>query len=346
MWTAPDWLGSLEPATNIKTPVEYFRMFFSFNLLKHVVDQSNLYFIQQNLSNLNLNCLELEQFIGLVLAMSLVKLSNSQKYWSGKLNCPLVTKVFSRDRWEQIKAMIHFNNNKNLVTDKKHPDYDTLFKVRPLIAHLAEKFQEIPKLQGLCVDEQMIPFKGVSLLKQYLPLKPSKWGYKVYCLCGADGVMYDFFIYNGKIEHLPHEPDLGASSNAVVNLTQTIPSNLNHLLYFDRWFTSIALQAYLASKGIHCLGMVSLNQIPGVGFASDKDFAKTGRGTYQECAVIDNVETRAVKWMDSRSVVLLSTFALAEPLSECKQYDKKRKCTIMVPCPSIVQEYNIWGVWI
>ena len=62
--------------------------------------------------------------------------------------------------------------------------------------------------------------------------------------------------------------------------------------------------------------------------------------------MIDNMETRAVKWMDSRSVVLLSTFASAEPLSECKRYDKKRKCTIKVPCPSIVQEYkkNMGGV--
>ena len=98
MWTTPDWLGSLEPATSIKTPVEYFRMFFSSDLLKHVVDQSNLYFVQQNLSNLNLSCSELEQFIGSLLAMSLVKLCNSQKYWSGDLNCPLVTEVFSRVR--------------------------------------------------------------------------------------------------------------------------------------------------------------------------------------------------------------------------------------------------------
>ena len=98
----------------------------------------------------------------------------------------------------------------------------------------------------------------------------------------------------------------------------------------------------ISCKQRHSLfGNVSLNRLPGVGFASDKDFAKTGRGTYQEkCAVIDNVETRAVKWMDSRSVVLLSTFSSAEPLSECKRYDKKRKCIIMVPCPSIVQEYN------
>ena len=142
MWTTPDWLESLEPATSIKTPVEYFQMFFFSDLLKQVVDQSNLYSIQQNLSNLNLNCSELEQFIGSLLAMSLVKLCNSRKYWSGKLNCPLVTEVFSRDRWEQIKAMIHFNNNENLVTDKKHPDYDTLFKVRPLIAILLKNFKK------------------------------------------------------------------------------------------------------------------------------------------------------------------------------------------------------------
>ena len=171
MWTTPDWFGGLEPATSIKTPVEYFRMFFSSDLLKHVVDQSNLYSVQQNLSNLNLNCSELEQFIGSLLVMSLVKLCNSRKYWSGKLNCPLVTEVFSRDRWDQIEVMIHFNNNENLVTDKKHPDYDALFKVRPLIAHLAEKFQEIPKSQRLCVDERMIPFKGVSSLKQYFAIK-------------------------------------------------------------------------------------------------------------------------------------------------------------------------------
>ena len=83
----------------------------------------------------------------------------------------------------------------------------------------------------------------------------------------------------------------------------------------------------VSCKQRHSLfGNVSLNRLPAIGFASDKNFAKTGRGTYQEkCAVIDNVKTRAVQWMDSRSVVLLSTFASAEPLSECKRFEKKKK---------------------
>ena len=240
--TVPDWLGHMEPATTIKSPVEYFKTCFSFDILQHIVDQSNLYSVQKNLNNnLNLCVSELEQFIGSLLAMLLVKLSSSRLYWSGKLNCPLESQVMSRDRWEQIKSNLHFNDNSNYVASKDDPNYDKLFKIRPLVTHLTNKFNEIPKPQRLCVDEQMIPFKGISSLKQYMPLKPVKWGYKVHCLCGEDGIMYGFVIYKGKIEPLSDEPDLGASSNIVVNLARTIPNDLNHLLYFDRWFTSLPL---------------------------------------------------------------------------------------------------------
>ena len=341
-WTVPDWLGHMEPATTIKSPVEYFQTCFSSDILQHIVDQSNLYSVQKNLNNnLNLCVSELEQFIESLLAMSLVKLSSSRLYWSGKLNCPLVSQVMSRDRWEQIKSNLHFNDNSNYVASKDDPNYDKLFKIRPLVTHLTNKFNEIPKPQRLCVDEQMIPFKGISSLKQYMPLKPVKWGYKVHCLCGEDGIMYDFVIYKGKIEPLSDEPDLGASSNIVVNLARTIPNDLNHLLYFDRWFTSLPLQTHLASKGIYSLGTVNVNRLPGIAFASDKEFLQTGRGSYQEkSTVVDACEVRAVKWMDNRSVTLLSTFASAEPLNECKRYDKKEKKSVIVPCPAIVQEYN------
>ena len=272
-WATPDWLGRRHTSETKRAPIEYFRSFFFPDLLQHIVEQSNLYSVQKNVNkSLNLSPSELEQFLGSLLAMSLVKLSNSRKYWSGKLNCPLVSEVMSRDRWEQIKSNLHFNDNNNCETNKDHPNYDKLFKIRPFIAHLAEKFREIPKPQRLCVDEQMIPFKGISSLKQYMPLKPVKWGYKVHCLCGSDGIMYDFIIYSGKIEPLPNEPDLGASSNIVVNLATTIPNDLNHLLYFDRWFTPLPLQTHLKKKGIHCLGTVNINRLPGIGFATDKEF--------------------------------------------------------------------------
>lgn len=60
--------------------------------------------------------------------------------------------------------------------------------------------------------------------------------------------MYDFFIYSKKIEPVLGEPDLGASSNVVLKLAQSIPVGLNHLLYFDNWFTSLPLMTTLAKK--------------------------------------------------------------------------------------------------
>ena len=45
----------------------------------------------------------------------------------------------------------------------------------------------------------MIKFKGRSSIKQYLPLKPIKRGYKVWCLCDPiTGYLFNYQIYLGK----------------------------------------------------------------------------------------------------------------------------------------------------
>ena len=53
----------------------------------------------------------------------------------------------------------------------------------------------------LSIDEAMIPFKGRSTMKQYLPLKPVKRGFKVWAISDAtNGYMYDFNVYTGATE--------------------------------------------------------------------------------------------------------------------------------------------------
>ena len=124
------------------------------------------------------------------------------------------------------------------MTNKDHPNHTKLFKIWPLISQLQTTFRQIPKPQRLCVDEHMIPFQSVSTLKQYMPLKSVKWGHKAHCLWGTDVVMYDFFYLfkKNKIEPLSGKPDLGASSNAVVNLAETIPNNAKHLFILTGGF--------------------------------------------------------------------------------------------------------------
>jgi hypothetical protein len=69
--------------------------------------------------------------------------------------------------------------------------------------------------------------------------------------------MYCLTIYSGQENdnrfRLPHEPDLGTSSNIIVQLTRNIERNKNQRIYFDNFCISIPLAAYLKQNGILCL---------------------------------------------------------------------------------------------
>ena len=58
----------------------------------------------------------------------------------------------------------------------------------------------IAPTENLCIDEQMVPFKGRSKLKQYNPQKPKKWGYRLYVLTNPEGLIYNFEVHTGTIE--------------------------------------------------------------------------------------------------------------------------------------------------
>ena len=50
----------------------------------------------------------------------------------------------------------------------------------------------------MAVDESMVPFKGRSSMEQYMPIKPVKRGYKVWCLAESrNGFVSQFDIYSG-----------------------------------------------------------------------------------------------------------------------------------------------------
>jgi hypothetical protein len=128
----------------------------------------------------------------------------------------------SRDRSEQIRRFIHFNDNGNLSA-RNDGNYDRLFKIRPLVDKLVSKCRNIP-LHGqiFSVDEQIVPSKGKSSLKSYNPEKAHKWGYTIFALCDVAGTVYNFEIYVEKITPKPEHRDIGPSSNIVLQLSSVI----------------------------------------------------------------------------------------------------------------------------
>ncbi|KAJ8367446.1 hypothetical protein AAFF_G00317660 [Aldrovandia affinis] len=130
------------------------------------------------------------------------------------------------NRWEAIKKFLHFNDN-NEQPGRQEESFDELYKIRPLITHLVSKLMTIPMSEKLSVDEQMVPFKGRNRLKQYLPAKPKKWGYKLFFVAGSDGIPHNFEVYTGRVVQPPELADVGASGNIVLQLAQPVPKHNN-----------------------------------------------------------------------------------------------------------------------
>ena len=322
----------------LETPYEYFKFIFTDELINEICLQTNLYSSRKNPNQpLNLDTQEFEQWLGICMRMSITKISNTRLHWSAHSFNEKIKSLMSRKRWESIKSNLHLVDNDNLNKD------DKLGKVRLLIDHLQKAFREIPKEENLSIDEQMVPFKGASSLKQYIPKKPTKWGYKLFILADNNGLVYDFFPYTGPIPAVtrPGIPDLGASSNSVLILCENVPDGKNHKIYFDNWFTSMKLVEHLATRGIWACGTVQERRLRGLTFKSDKDLKKNGRGSFDEkSTVIEDYVLTAVKWFDNRPVTLLSSFLSSQPIVTCKRYDKKEKVYRDIVLPNIVSQYN------
>ena len=101
----------------------------------------------------------------------------------------------SRNRFEKILSIpLHFNDN-NLQKPYGDPNYEPLFKLKPIVDLLRNIFgtTAIPETM-VAVDEMMVAFKGRHKLKCYIPQKPTKWGYKLWTMAGVSGYVYNFEI--------------------------------------------------------------------------------------------------------------------------------------------------------
>lgn len=337
----PQWKGVIVEADEVRQPIDYFRDFFDNATLDHIVDQSNLFAVQTNVTKpLNIDRKELEQFIGSVIYMPVVALPRSRMYWGRNTRIPQIADVMSRDRWQAIKSNLHLNDNANMP-DQADTSRDRLFKIRPLLDLLLPKFNSIQQAQMLSVDEQMIPFKGRSSLRQYIPSKPYKWGYKVFVMCDTNGLVHNFQIYTGVISSVPGRLDIGSSGNIVVKLAEVIKPDTNTILYFDNWFTSLNLINELCKLGIWSLGTIRANRLGGCEFSSDAVLKRRGRGSHEEQeGKVENTKIRIVKWYDNRAVTLASSYSSGRPISSVRRWDKSTKQYIDVDRPHIVADYN------
>lgn len=113
-----------------------------------------------------------------------------------ELGFPSIVECMSRNRYETIRSVLHFNDNSSMLAPNDE-NRDRLHKIRPLIDYLNNVFCNIPYRHHLSLDEQLCSSKANHYMKQYLPDKPNKWGYKFFVLSDDRGYSYKFELYSG-----------------------------------------------------------------------------------------------------------------------------------------------------
>ena len=200
------------------TPLEVFKLFFTIDILQFIADQTNQY--AQKCMDPHvyatwqmITVQELKAYMGFMILMGLVQLPSLYDYWKNDSifhYSPIASRI-SRSRFMEINRYLHFADNETLAP-LGSPEYDRLGKIKPILQLLVPKFSNHYNLnKHVSVDEAMIPFKGRSAMKQYMPLKPVKRGFKVWVLADAtNGYVSNLKVYTGKSEETS-EDGLGGS---------------------------------------------------------------------------------------------------------------------------------------
>lgn len=327
--------GPVDPYLYKKSPLDIWELIF-LPFIDKIVTESNLYASQKNVS-LDTTPEEVRAYLGIVIFMGYHSLPSIRSYWSSDPNffCERVAKVMTVKRFLKLTRFLHLNDNLQMpLRNSEH--FDKLYKIRPLINHLKQVYSDLytPSKQ-LAIDESMVAFTGRSTMKQFMPLKPIKRGFKVWALAdSSNGYLINFDVYTGKKSS--NQTEFGLGENVVLDLTQ----NLKHkscCLYFDNFFTSIPLIDKLHKNDLFACGTFRVNKkmYPKDIMKKDKDF-KMGDTDFAQS---DDVSISRWKDRGKKPVTVVSNMHNASATEIVLRTNSRGQRTPIL-CPSSIADYN------
>eukprot|EP00731_Ephydatia_muelleri_P013728 Em0007g1038a len=296
---------------------EIFNHFFTDSLIDHIVIQTNKY-AQETMEPTkflkwkSVTTEELRAYFGFMILMGLVRMPELEDYWKldPVFNYPPIASRISRNRFKEISRFLHFADNQSLV-NRGEPGFDRLGKVRPVIEEISKSLlHNYDVSRDVVVDEAMIPFKGRSYLKQYLPKKPVKWGIKAWCLADShNGYVQKVDVYAGKT--MGERKDWNMGEQVVLDLTYHLRGKYHHV-YCDNFFTSSRLLEELLANGIYGCGTVRQNT---KGYPAHLKMSGKGKRAQRKLGLINRGDMVAQQqgplvstvWLDTKPVTMMAT---------------------------------------
>ena len=326
---------------NNSSCIEIFKAFVPEECVDMITCQSNLYKEKKitDLKNSNkfrknsrlnkcddITVDELYAFQALTILMGITKKPHIEMYWSSDamIETPIFSKIMPLRRFQTILSLLHFSEETE-STDK-------LYKIRPIIEYLIDRFQSIYRPgEKISIDESLMKFQGKLSFKQFNRNKRARFGLKFYETCDSNnGYIYNFKIYVGKYENDSNEKSPhGKSGKVVIEMIGDLEGQ-GRSLYVDNWYSSPKLFSKLHDEKTNVCGTIRKNRthLPKI----NTKIIKKG-----EVKKFSSSQMTFIAWKDKKVVTMLSTMHSPEMITTDKieHHNKQNKVK-----PNIVLDYN------
>lgn len=281
---------------------------------------------------------EMKTFLGLTILMGILKKPTIHAYWScdSMISTPYFAKCMSRDRYLTILRYLRFSNPYNVDVIAKHTR----------LQDFMDKFHDIVSIyipsQDLSLDESLLLFKGRLHFKQFIRIKRSRFGIKMFLLCDIRGYVIRAAVYygaRGAIEAGEPGCDALPKSEAVVVHLLSKGSLLDkgYSVSMDNYYCSTRLAAFLETRQTGMRGTIRDN----------RGVPQELKQTVQQPISSTNMRkdgTLLIKFSDKKNVYFISTIDKAGEVPKVRVLPGNQRIDYMKPTAIDVYNHHMGGV--
>uniref|UniRef100_A0A914D081 PiggyBac transposable element-derived protein domain-containing protein n=1 Tax=Acrobeloides nanus TaxID=290746 RepID=A0A914D081_9BILA len=124
---------------------------------------------------------------------------------------------FSRSRYMALVKCLRFDDFENRAKTENNQNLDKLCPINEVFDPIIASFKKMLLPGGyICLDENLLGFRGRVAFKMFLPSKPKKFGIKIFLLADVStGYCWNAKIYTGKDSAEKSDEPLGVKKNQV-----------------------------------------------------------------------------------------------------------------------------------
>jgi hypothetical protein len=237
------------------------------------------------------------------------------------------------ERFCIVEKYFHVFDNAAFGEENGSSD-NKLSKLDGLIDCFNKKFAQIywPEKE-LSIDENPCSWSGKGGSTVYTPLKPIKYGLKIFALCEAKSCYAcNLILYNNKVKE--------GNLEMILKLTQN-HKFLTYHFYIDNFYTSVKILEGLKGKGLYCCGTLRENRGGPKGLKSDINKFRKSEGL-----IMNNNKKNYLGFKDNGVVQMLSNIHSAlflEDSAEIKNATSinMKRNEIIVNCNKYMDYVNL-----